>query len=113
MRPVEPQGMEEEKGGREIDAISVLSYLGVLFLVPLLARKEDEFSQFHAKQGMVLFLGELATILVGWIPFLGWFVGGLLWLGWLALSVLGIVNVVQGKREQLPVIGQLADKFKV
>lgn len=100
---------KEEK----IDAITILSYIGILFLVPLLARKEDSFSQFHAKQGMVLFLAEITTVFIAWIPLLGWLVGGLLWVAWIVLAILGIVNVVQRKEERLPVIGQFADKLKV
>ncbi len=108
----ETMGMSEDKGD-EIDAITILSYIGILFLVPLLTRKEDGFSQFHAKQGMVLFLAEVATVFVAWIPLLGWLVGGLLWVAWIVLSVLGIVNVVKGKKEELPVIGEFAHKLKV
>jgi len=29
--------------------LAVLSYLGILFLVPWLAEKNNKFSQFHAK----------------------------------------------------------------
>ncbi len=113
----QPMGEESmrapESKGEKIDAVTLLSYIGVLFLVPLLTRKEDDFSQFHAKQGMILFLAEVATMFVAWIPLLGWLLGGLLWVVWIVLSVLGIVNVIKGKKEELPVIGEFAYKLKV
>jgi len=103
-----PTGTKEE--GKDLTA--VLSYLGILFLVPLVARKDNTFAQFHAKQGLVLFIAEVATMFISWIPFLGWFVGTIAWLAWVTLSIIGIVNVLGGKRVPLPIIGKFAQKFK-
>ncbi|MDD3531790.1 MAG: hypothetical protein PHR64_00080 [Candidatus Shapirobacteria bacterium] len=93
--------------------IALLSYIGILVLVPLLTAKEDEFVKFHAKQGLVLLVAAIAVGMVGVIPLLGWliaFVGGLTCL---ALAVMGIVNVLNGKKKPLPLIGQFADKFNI
>ncbi len=90
--------------------MAILSYIGILFLIPMLTAKNDEFVQFHAKQGLVLFVAEIATVLIGWIPVLGWAVGTIANICWLVLSIIGIVNVVNGKKVPLPVIGKLAGK---
>ena len=100
-----------ERGEKDLTAI--LSYLGILFLVPLLTRKDNAFAQFHAKQGMVLFISEVATIMIAWIPFFGWFVGMICWIIWAVLSITGIVNVLNGKQVPLPIIGKFAQKFKI
>jgi len=92
--------------------IAILSYLGILFLIPLLAAKDSPFAQYHAKQGLVLFIAEIATWLIAWIPFIGWIAGFVLWIIWLVLGIIGIVNVVQGKQTPLPIIGKFASKFK-
>ena len=42
----------------------VLSYLGILSLVPLLAKKDDPEVQWHAKHGLVLMAAELAVLQV-------------------------------------------------
>ena len=99
-----------EKG--ENDLTAILSYLGILFLVPLLTRKDNAFAQFHAKQGLVLFIAEVATMMIAWIPFLGWFVGMICWIIWVILSIIGIVNVLNGKQVPLPIIGKFAQRFK-
>jgi len=104
--------MEEISKKEEKDLTAVLSYLGILFLVPLLARKDNAFAQFHAKQGLVLFIAEVATMMIAWIPFIGWFVGFIAWIVWIALSIIGIMNVLGGKQAPLPIIGKLAQKFK-
>jgi len=104
-----------EQGGKEKgpNMIAVLSYLGILFLVPLLAVKDDEFVQFHAKQGMILFIAEVATMVIAWIPILGWITAPIAWIVWLVFSIIGIVNVVSGKKKEIPLIGKFAEKFDI
>lgn len=91
--------IEKNKG------ITVLSYIGVLFLVPLLASKDSKFAKFHAKQGLVLVIGWLFV----WIPVVGWILGVII----LSLSVWGIINVLSGSYQKLPIVGSLAGKFSI
>jgi len=93
--------------------ITVLSYIGILVLIPLLTAKEDEFTQYHAKQGLVLFLTVIAVSIVGVIPVLGWLIAFLGGIGCLVLAVMGIINVLNGEKKQLPLIGQFADKINI
>lgn len=39
--------------------MAVLAYIGILFLIPLLAAPNSRFARFHANQGLVLFLAEV------------------------------------------------------
>ena len=96
----------------EKDLTAILSYIGILFLVPLLMCKDNRFAQFHAKQGMVLFIAEVATMMIAWIPILGWLAGFIAWITWIILSLIGIMNVLGGKQVPLPIIGKFAEKFK-
>ncbi len=93
----------------------VLSYLGILALIPLLTEKNDREVQWHAKHGlvflvayMVLTLGLFfASLVVG-------FIGMLqipLWLGYLVLIILGITNALAGKRFVIPGLSDFADRF--
>jgi len=92
--------------------IAILSYFGIFFLIPMLAVKNNPFAQYHAKQGLVLFIAEIATTLITWIPILGWIAGPILYIVWFIFSIIGIVNVLGGKQAPLPVIGKFASKFK-
>ncbi len=89
--------------------IAVLSYLFLLFLVPLLLKRDSEFAQFHAKQGLVLAIAWFVVMIFGMIPFIGM----LLWLFCLVLSIIGIVNALSGQKKPLPIIGKYADNFKI
>jgi len=99
------------KGKRELTAI--LSYLGILFLIPLLVAKDNDFDQFHARQGLVLFIAEVITAMFAAVPILGWIGAPLLYIFWFVLIIIGIINVLEGKKKELPFIGQFADKFKI
>lgn len=93
--------------------IAALSYLGILVLVPLLAKKESPFCQFHAKQGLVLLIAWIIVGFVAVIPILGWIVSifGSLFL--FVLFILGLVNALGGQAKELPVIGQFGEKFNL
>jgi len=104
---------KKEEAKEKINVMAIFSYLGILVLVPLLTEKKDEFVRFHAKQGLVLLIAEIATMMAGWIPFVGWTIstiGGILGL---VLSIIGIMNVVNCKKDPLPVLGQLGERFKI
>ena len=104
--PQKPQSQQD-------NLIAILSYFGLLFLVPMLVVKDDPFVQFHAKQGLVLFIFEAATAIFAAVPIIGWVGAPILYIFWIVLSIIGITNVVKNRQEQLPIIGQLADKFKI
>ncbi len=91
--------------------MGVLSYLSVLVLIPIFCAKNSPFSQFHANQGLVICLIEIAWGIISSIiklilPFgIITFVCGLVSLVTIAVQIIGIVNVIQGKAKELPVIG--------
>ncbi len=110
----EPQGEQKkpEAAQSKINAMALISYIGVLSLIPYFTKDTDEFAKFHAKQGFVLFLLEVASyVVMVVIPLFGFIVGEILGLVWVVLSVLGILNVTKNKKEKLPIIGDLTNRF--
>lgn len=91
--------------------MAILAYLGFLFIVPLLAAPNSPFARFHANQGLVLFLLDLAIGVVSvaliFIPFVGGIISSLLGIAVVVLMVLGIVNAATGSAKELPVIGKI------
>jgi uncharacterized membrane protein len=88
-------------------AIAYLSYLGILFLVPMLVKKDSPFAQFHAKQGLVLTIASFIGAFL--IPVFG--LGALVYLAVLIFSIMGLVNVNKGEMKDLPMVGEMAKKF--
>jgi len=89
--------------------VAALAYVWILCLVPLFLKRDSKYCQFHAKQGLILFIIEIVGWLVFWIPFIGW----LLFIIVLILAVLGLVNALQGNYWKLPIIGDLAEKINL
>jgi uncharacterized membrane protein len=100
----------------------ILSYIGILWLVGLIAASDSKYAKFHANQGLVLFLGEIALNVVMTILtvifsklHLGFLFAGLQSLVNLvpiAYMVFGIVFAAKGQARELPFIGKfhLLDK---
>ena len=80
-----------------------LSYFSVLFLLPYIFRKDDQFATYHAKQGMTLFAAGILADLVGGFFGLGWIVA----LARLYMIFEGVRNVIKGKKKPLPYIGDI------
>jgi uncharacterized membrane protein len=101
----------------------VLSYLGLLALIPLLVEKEDREVQWHAKHGLVLMVAEFVAMIALWIVIMA--VGaisgglgcilGLIWpvfmLAILGLHVMCIIKGVNGERFLVPGLSEFADRF--
>ena len=89
--------------------IAAIGYVWILCLVPLFLKRNSQFAQFHAKQGLVLFIAEVFGWLIFWIPLVGW----LLYLLVIVLAGLGIMTALQGKYLELPVLGRYARKINL
>lgn len=115
----DPRDIENNK------AMAILAYLSWLVIIPLFAAKDSKFARFHANQGLVLAITEIVWwVAEGILSSLLWSILGYnLWgvysllttiLGlvnivFLVLLVIGIMNAVNGRAKELPVIG----KFKI
>ena len=133
--PVQPVVMDDATDVQSNRGIAWLSYVGLLFLVPLFARKRSEYCKFHVKQGATLCATIIAyeilqAILMAIIKaifpgeerysyifgyyredsvvtkiFSFLFAAGSVFL--CVLAIIGIVNAAQGKKTKLPLIGQI------
>lgn len=101
----------EDKEIQEGKIFAILGYIGVLCLVPLLLKKDNKFALFHGKQGLILFIFEIAAGIVSIIPVLGWMVGILSLIVFPVLSLIGIVRSLMGEYWKMPVLGELAEKI--
>jgi uncharacterized membrane protein len=118
--PPPPPGMGGPSTSSDRTLMLVLSYLGILALIPLITKKEDREIQWHAKNGL--------AITVAWIVFwiiysvLQYFmpsaigcamsaIGCVLSLGWIIIAVVGIMKALKGERLRIPMVSDFADKM--
>ncbi len=102
---------------------AILAYIGFLVLVPLIAVPKSKFARFHANQGLVLLIGEVAynivrSVLVYVLRLTMWgplrivynavkFATGAVGLVFVVFAVIGIVNAAQGIAKELPLVGKV------
>lgn len=96
--------------------MGILAYLGILCLVPIFAAKNSPYARFHANQGLVLFIAEIAygivygilAVVFAFIPVIGLIVIALIGLAsivFVVFLVIGIMNACSGEPKKLPIIG--------
>ncbi|MBU0636843.1 MAG: hypothetical protein ABH818_00045 [Patescibacteria group bacterium] len=89
--------------------IAALSYVWIICLVPLLGKRDSKFAQFHAKQGLTLFIIEIIVGLLSWLPVLG----QLAMLTLLVISVIGIIKTLNGEWWKIPYIYNWSKKINL
>ncbi len=112
---VTPEDVQNNK------VFAILAYFGILVLVPILAAKESKFARFHANQGLVLFIAEVAWVIIyyvlltlfgmiaGGLALMWIFIGSLVWIGFAVFAIIGIIYAAQGNTKPLPLFG----KYKI
>ena len=106
--------MEKTSTGLEENVAGLLCYVlgwitGIVFL---LIEKENKFVRFHAMQSIVVF-GALTVIslILTWIPFVGWIIGVIISILGVVLWILLMVKAYQGERYKVPWAGNMAEKW--
>lgn len=96
----------------------MLSYLGILGFVPLVAQRNDREVQWHAKNGLLLFaavvgVGVAVTLAGIVLPDLSCLYGIVMFLAgalYVVIAVLAIVKALDGQRLIVPGISSHAGK---
>ncbi|OIO41478.1 hypothetical protein AUJ10_00625 [Candidatus Pacearchaeota archaeon CG1_02_31_27] len=102
---------------------AILSYIGILVLIPLLVIKvkdRNDFIRFHLSQGLTLFIIEVAIAVVqrilAAIPFIGWILASLISLLWviiLIIVIIAIIKAVQNEKWEIPVVNSFSKHFRL
>lgn len=114
----DPKDIEQNK------VMAILAYFGILVLVPILAAKESRFARYHSNQGLLLCIAMFGWIIADGI--LTALLRAILWKGlglwsiyslcgtvlnlvyvlFTVLAIIGILNAVNGRAKELPLIGK-------
>lgn len=93
--------------------MAILAYIGPLVIVSYVMAKDEPFVKFHIKQGLVLFISEVVLWFIMSAVYMLWPIIQIVHLGIIVLSILGIINAVQGKEKELPIVGKWGESFKI
>ncbi len=93
--------------------LAAISYLGVLCLVPVILKIKSDYVRFHTRQGLILFIVEIISILIWVVPFIGWIIGFVGWIICFIFSLAGLVNGIAGREWKMPFLSKFTDKVKI
>ena len=104
------------------DDKKLFAFLGVFltvigFILVLATRKDDKYSMFYAKQGLVLFIAgvivQIASLILLPIPIVGWIVISFSYVMIIALWIIGMMYSLSGEMKEIPLIGRYARNIKL
>jgi uncharacterized membrane protein len=115
--PQPPQAQQAQPAGMSETAICGLSYVTFIPAIIFLATapyNQNPKVRFHAWQSIFLAIGwvcvaVVATVLAV-IPLLGVLIDMLVWLGFVVLWLIVMINAFMGKTIKIPVIAGFAEK---
>ena len=100
--------MEENKPtsgeSQENKLLAAISYLWIVSIIMLLMKKDSKFVQFHAKQGLILFI---VSVILMFIPVLGWWLDIII----LIAVIVGFIKAISGEYYKIPVVYSLSSKI--
>ncbi|MFA4930558.1 MAG: hypothetical protein WC570_01680 [Patescibacteria group bacterium] len=99
----------DQKDIDENKIYGAVGYLGILFLIPLLAKKESKFAMACAKQGMILTICQIISGFL--VPVFG--LGVILNLVIVVIMIIGFIMGLSGKYLRIPLVGQIGESFKI
>jgi len=92
--------------GKTIAIVSYITVIGLIIAVIMNQEKHNAWGKFHIKQALMI---TLASLVVGFIPFVKIILGVALFILWL----IGLIYAIEGKKKAIPLLGKLAqDWFK-
>ena len=105
--------LDVDKEIEEGRLFAILAYISFLCFVPLFLKKDNRFAFFHAKQGLVIFIGEILAAVLSAVPFFGAIVQILAILVFSLASVIGIIQVLMGQYWKMPYVYPVAEKINI
>lgn len=88
-----------------------LSILG--FLIAIIAKKDDKYVMYYAKQSLVLFIAWVIVSVLGLVPVVGWIAAPVLYIVIFILWIIAWANALSGKIKPTPLIGQYGESFNL
>ena len=84
--------------------ISYITIVGWVVALILNNQKKHEFTSYHIRQTLLLYI---IWLVFSFIPIIGW----LLNIGVLILWILGLISAINGEKKSIPIVGELAQKW--
>lgn len=112
-QPEQPAAPAPAAKAGDDNLMAAISYIWVISIIMLLTKKDSEFVQFHAKQGLVLFIISTAIWIISIPFFFLWMVNWIIYLVLFVAAVVGFIKAYNGERYRIPVVADIAEKINL
>lgn len=90
--------------------MAALSYLGVLVFIPIVTAKQNQFVNWHARQGLVVFVTTLAALIFSlWMAR----TGTIIFLIVAIFNIIALAKALQGRRWPIPLLGKISQNIRI
>ena len=111
----------KEKTQRIESDSKLFAFLAVLlnilgFIIAILAKKDDKYVMFYAKQGLMLFIGAIVAKAVSILlvfSIVGILFVPVVWIIYIVVYLIAIINSISGKEIDTPLIGKFARSINI
>jgi len=79
------------------------------FIIALIAKKDNKYVMFYARQSLVIFIAWIIAEVFKSVDLVGWILKVIVLIIW----ILSWVYALTGEERNIPVIGELAKKIKI
>jgi uncharacterized membrane protein len=116
------KSVKESREIKKTDDSKLFAFLAVFlsiigFIIALVAKKDDEYVMYYAKQSLVLFIAwiivAIAAAILGFIPIVGAIISWIAWALVIILWIIAFINALSGEKRETPIIGLYARGIKL
>ena len=108
---MEQQNTTQQDQGKTVAILSYCTLIGFIIALVLNGdqKNKSELGVFHIRQALGIFLTSFATgiasIILMFIPFLGWLIIAAAYVMVLVFWIIGLIAAVNGERKAVPLLG--------
>jgi uncharacterized membrane protein len=113
------KNVKEEKSASDTKLFAFLAtFFSIIgFIIALIAKKENKYVMYYAKQSLVVFIASIIVWFFGWIfwqiPTIGWTIMQALNLIVFILWLISWIYALSGQMKPVPIVGKYAEKINL
>lgn len=104
--PIEQRGNNMMEDGKNFAIISYLTAIGLIIAFVLNNEKRNDFTTYHIRQSLGIFLSMFIFGMLSYLPFIGWIISILGFVLLVILWISGVMNAVNGNKKPVPILGE-------
>jgi uncharacterized membrane protein len=95
---------KQQDQSKLVAIISYITLVGWIIALVLNQSNKTDLGSFHIRQALLIMI---ASVVLWWIPFIGWILNIVVFIFW----IMGLVYAIQGQMKEVPLLGAWAQQW--